>query len=339
MFQRPDGLMPRPCDLRLLSVLLLLTMPACSPVTEMMTDGDLSAFSEIQAEGYTPPSGVADYVPSESDGPGPRRIMLATSVDGVTYSRTNTVLSDQANTPNMLVLPNGRIIIYYTAYKLDGGVMDGIGAAVSDDLGATWEYYKVELTGFPDDHAPIGDPDVIREDDGTYRMFVTNGTEDGSEIQIVSTTSTDGFSFEKEGIALDLNSTNYKDSLTYKLNDGYVMFVLASNGTMMNRAVSSDGQTFVSEGDWSFTQEGTPYVLSNWFDDGSGTLRIFAFGPPNQSDIRSFTTVDGKTLTADPNVFLLFNSEEPTEKSWVKDAAVGKLPDGTHLMAYVTEIP
>jgi hypothetical protein len=315
-------------------MVLALGMGACS------TGSDSASLGEINAEEYTPATGAGAYSAEEADGPGPRRLLIATSSDGVTFTRSNDLLSDQANTPNMIVWPNGRIVVYFTGFHLESGTKDGIGAAVSDDQGVTWKYYKVAMNGFSQFHASIGDPDIVRLDDGTYRMYVTNGSSDGTEIQIISTTSTDGFNFAYEGVALDTNSTDYKDSLTQKIGSNYVMFALKSSATQMKRALSTDGgKTFTSQSDSAFTQSSESYVLSNWYDDGSGTFRVFGFSSPTTGQIRSFTTTDGVTFTPDSRVYLARDSANSMEKTFVKDAAVGKLSDGSYLMVYVSEIP
>ena len=290
------------------------------------------------------PSGVGsgDYT---ADGPGPRRLLLATSTDGLNFTRTGTVLSDQANTPNMVVDTDGRILIYYTGYDLDPSVSgtanrDAIAVAVSEDQGDTWKYYCTGMSGFAASRPPIGDPDVVQLDDGSYRMYVTNGGSNNT-INIYSATSADGLSFAYEGMALNTGTTHYKDSLTAKVGSQWLMYLLRSDTGQMMRATSSDGITFTmgSDADYNISVNGhsEQFILSNWFRTASG-LRIFAFAGAT-SDIRSFTTTDGTTLTPDATVSLGLPLDSATEQSWVKDAAVQQLTDGTYLMAYVSEIP
>lgn len=300
---------------------------------------DGSTRAAIDAEEYVPPIGPGDYLPQENDGPGPRRILLATSNDGRTFTCSGVVLSDQTNTPNIVVLPSGRVIVYYTGFHLDGGTRDGIGAASSDDGGESFRYYKVDMRGWPQNHAPIGDPEVVVLSDGTFRMYVTNGNERG-RIEILSATSSDGFHFDYEGVALEPRSADYKDSLTAKVGNQYVMFVLKSSASpQMKRATSPDGRVFTDQGDASYLIGGEAFVLSNWVRDEGGQYRVLAFRPPHVGQIRAFATSDGATLTAAPEVMLSFESGNSQEKSFAKDAAIGRLGNGTWLMAYVSEIP
>lgn len=334
------------------SLLVLVGFYSCtkSPVTEETTTATSAACNtsgtDVLFTLLTRPSGLPtnNYGP---DGPGPRRILLATSSDGVNFTRSNQVVSDQANTPNMLVLSSGRILLYYTGYDLDssagssdGANQDAIAVAISDDNAATWSFACVGMSGFGS-HPPIGDPDVVQLADGSFRMYVTNGDSNGN-ISIFSATSTDGFNFVKEGKALNTGSTNYKDSLTQKMGSNYLMYVLNSTNGHMKVANSTDGITFTGGSDSNFQiSDGSmlqTFVLSNWFEYSSGQYRIFAFNGATH-DIRSFTTINGTSLSADTTVSLGLPLDSTYEKSWVKDAAVQRMQNGTYLMAYVSETP
>lgn len=333
-------------------VYLLTT--ACTPSVKEAegTEEDLPAVcdapsgDDVRLTQIAAPSGVGSGSPS-SDGPGVRRVLLATSSDGVNFTRSSKLLSDQANTPNMVVDPDGRILLYYTAYDIDpsasssdGSNQDGIAVAVSGDQGVSWKYYCVGMSGFAANRPPIGDPDVVRLDDGTYRMYVTNGDSSGN-INIYSATSTDGLSFVYEGLALNTGSHNYKDSLTTKIGSQWVMYLLRSDTTQNLRATSTNGVTFTMGSDETFSMTvgsvAELFVLSNWLKTSSGT-RVFAFSGAT-NDIRSYTTTNGSTFTADTTVSLGLPLDSTLEKSWVKDAAVQQLSGGSYLMAYVSEIP
>lgn len=303
---------------------------------------DNSDVTEIDAEKFTPPTGSCTS--TDPDSPCPRRLLLATSTDGKVFERLNIVLSDQANTPNILQLSSGRILIYYTGSNLDlsipGSQRDGIAAAVSDDDGENWDYYKIKFTGF-DDGPPIVDPDIILMEDGTFRMYVTRGITVGgsTKVGVLWADSDDGFNFTYGGIAA-VRDDNIVDSLTYKIGSTYHMYVLnpISSGSF-SYFTSTDGEsfTYVSEAEHKIDSE--TYILSNWFKESSGEYRVFAFSFINE-DIRSFTTTDGATLSAGSDVHLSFSDDNSAlEKTWIKDAAVLKLKSGSYLMAYVAEIP
>ena len=285
---------------------------------------------------YTPPAGSAGSA-ADKQGPGVRRILLATSTDGVTFTRLERKLLDQANTPSMVALPSGRLMVYFTAYQLSGA-NDGVGVAVSDDNAASWRFYKVQLNGLT---APpsIGDPDVVYDAVGKgFRLYVTHGM-GANAIAIKSLTSTDGFNFTYEGLAFNPGSTDYLDSLTQKVGSGFVQFTLHPADMTMGRATSTDGKTFTLADTKAYSIGGEPYVLSNWLDLGNGTHRVYGFRGLNAASvIKSFTTTDGVTLTPDTTTCLSLGSSA-LEKSFVKDAAVARMANGTYVMAYVSEIP
>ncbi|PCJ63466.1 MAG: hypothetical protein COA79_01250 [Planctomycetota bacterium] len=333
----------------LITIALLALISCGSSSSSKSTTTDVSSNNEssetttsISTEKFTPPTGACST--ANLDSPCPRRILLATSTDGINFTRSGTVLSDQANTPNMIVLPNGRIIIYYTGSNLDtsnaASPIDAIAAAVSDDNGSTWTYYKTEMTGFGDG-APIVDPDIVYLEDGTFRMFVTRGIDENgsSKIGILYADSTDGFKFEYGGISATTDN-NIVDSLTYKIGSTYHMHILNPEGSGgFAYFTSSDGKSFNFVNETQHNIGAETYILSNWLPLDAGGYRIYGFNLVN-NDIRSFTTTDGATLSAGSDVHLAFADDTTgLEKTWVKDAAVAKLANGTYLMAYVAEIP
>jgi hypothetical protein len=299
-------------------------------------DASVDAGEVINALEYTPPTGAATGSGVSSDGPGPRRILLATSTDGISFTRLDQLISDQTNTPNLVVLPSGRILLYYTAHAITG-TFDNIAVAVSDDNAASWRYFKVAIDGVAPPPS-VGDPDVVRLEDGSFRMYVTHGGP-ANTIVIKSATSSDGFNFTYEGIALNTSSQEYKDSLTQRIGDTWVQFVLHSSDGNMGRATSSDGVTFALQGTQGYMNGGELYVLSNWLAIPSGGFRVYGFRGLNaQSQIRSFTTTDGVEFTPDTTECLRFGTN-PLERTFVKDAAVARMANGTYLMAYVSEVP
>src|ERR1051325_3637265 len=91
------------------------------------------------AEGRGTPPGNARGL-----GPWATRLMLATSKDGLTFTRTNKVLADQTGVPNAMVDKDGRARIYY----IDFGNGNIIAAAIqkgADD----WAYRRVKIEGLP----------------------------------------------------------------------------------------------------------------------------------------------------------------------------------------------
>ncbi|OWY21882.1 hypothetical protein C7N43_16960 [Sphingobacteriales bacterium UPWRP_1] len=98
----------------------------------------------------TLPSDFAPCVCQATGGIGNRRLLLATSPNAMDWNKTNTVLSDQASVPDAVVLPTGRILVYYMAgCQITGGAaqnINNIKVAVSDNNGLTWAYKNVAFT-------------------------------------------------------------------------------------------------------------------------------------------------------------------------------------------------
>ena len=281
---------------------------------------------------FTPPSGKQDGAAENSAGE--RRILMATSTDGLTFTRTNTILSDQANTPNMITYDDGTINVYYTGAELDGS-NDGIGVAVSSDLGSTWEYCLVNFIDFPEGVRQV-DPDIVRNSDGTYTMYTTSGIGSSGDIGIYYSTSNDGYNFTYGGLSFD-HTEAILDSLTMIIDGAYHQYVLKGASAEFVYATSGDGTSFDYMEDQIPQIDSKTYILSNWMHLDEG-FRIYAFSLEN-NDIKSFTTTNGQTLTAESGQRLAFDSSNSQESSFVKDAAVVELSDGTYLMTYVSEIP
>lgn len=304
-----------------------MRIAAASAITVLLAAGA----SAQSVEEIAPPTGR--QAGAHTEAPGAFRVLLATSPDGVTFSRASRVLTDQAGTPSIAVTPSGRLFVYYTGAALNGA-RDAVGVAVSDDHGNNWRYFKINLIGFPRGLPPLADPDVLLEADGTFRLFLTGGI--GNGVGIYVATSRDGFNFTYGGVALQFTEP-LLDSATTKIGSTYVMYVLRGSSPEMVAATSQDGLVFRVVANPAATAiNGRLYVLSGWMSE-AGVQRVYAFNLP-AGDIRSFTTTDGLSLTADPRPHLTFGGAA-LEASQIRDPAVARLATGGYLMAYASKIP
>ncbi|MBI4631155.1 MAG: exo-alpha-sialidase [Chloroflexi bacterium] len=291
------------------------TAPATAPAITLTND-------------FTPPTGREPNARKES--PGEFRLLSATSPDALTFTRTNQVIGDQANVPDMIVDEQGQIFLYYTISKVDN-IKDACVVAISSDNGKTWVYKLVKFKGI--ERQALSDPDVVRLPDGTIRLYGT--TQIGKNIGIVVGESRDGITFDVRGTAFEVAGENALDSITYQFGGQWHILTLANeNIENMFYGTSSDGLKFTYKERVTFKADNRPYAPSNGIAVNNGD-RMYAFTIP---DIRSFFSTDGKTWKIEDGVRLAFDKTNPLESEFVKDAAVVKLANGSYFMVYATKL-
>lgn len=260
--------------------------------------------------------------------------MTATSSDGINFTRTNTVVTDQANVPDLVMTPDGTLYLYYAGWEV--GDRENVAAvAISSDQGATWEFHQINYTGeHPMAHS--SDPDIVLLADGTFRLFSTSDINNGQMEAIYVSDSTDGIHFANKGVAFQANPSSL-DSNTFLVDDIWHMYTLSFKSMKSYHATSTDGVNFTKQNLSEYKIDQYQMVMSNvlLFDD---LYRMYAFSPQSQ-DIRSFTSTDGTTWTPETGIRLALDQSSTQESEFVKDPAVIKLLDGTYLMVYVTQIP
>lgn len=266
-------------------------------------------------------------------GPFMMRLMTATSEDGVNWSKTGTILSKQANTPNVVVDANGVIYVYYTG----GHIADqeqAMAVAVSTDQGETWEFRLLDIIG--DKLGPMsGDPDVVLTDDGVFHLYFTSELIGDGYPAIFSAESQDGISFEYVGKAFAGNGNGTMDSSTYYLDGVWYMstFQLTAPGHYF--AESRDGETFTYVGEGTVKPEGTiPFFLANEVLLENGQARMFGFYA--KEGFRSATSTDGMNWTDEGYDLIDFIAGSEEDGLYLKDPAVAQLQDGSYLMVYVS---
>ncbi len=293
-------------------------------------DARTDAPSTTLTSDFVPPTGRGANPPPET--PGEFRILTATSTDGITFTRTNKVVSDQANVPSVVSTADGTIYLYYTGSGIEAN-KDTTAVAISTDSGSSWVYKKLVISALDTVPTP-SDPDITLTSDGTFHAFLTQGV--GNLPAIRWATSTNGIDFTKGGMALT-HAKSPMDSQTFRDTDGtWWMHTLQQQGEALLRAKSTDGQTF------TFIEEATPRIGNfNYFIScalrENNTWRLFAFNP-GEGVIKTFKFTPPSTLVAEDGM-RLGNGAAPLESKVIKDPAVTKLSNGTYFMAYATKIP
>lgn len=279
---------------------------------------------------YVPPVG-ADTT-SGVETPGRRRLLSATSPDGLVWTKTNEIISDQANVPDLLVAGDGTLYLYFSGWTV-GTKNNAMGVAVSKDQGASWAFYNVTFYGSRTmEHS--GDPDIVQLPDGTFRLYSTSGLPGGKGTAIYYSEGTDGMNFVTKGIAFQSDPPAL-DSNTYLAGELWRMVTLSGQTMRSYDATSPDGTSFALASTTQYAVNGDPVVMSNVIE-ADGGYRMYAF---TQRNIRSFFSRDGISWDAEDGIRLELDASSGLESEYVKDPAVARLADGTHLMVYVTQIP
>lgn len=288
-----------------------------------------------------PPQG--DFIPPRgrgcpldvSGGPCGKRLLSARSADGLTFARTNRVVTDQADVPDLVVDRRGWMYLYYVGTNV-GTVRHGMAVAISRDGGETWIYKNVILKGFEGMSDPV-DPDVQVLDDGTFRLYAT-ASEPGRPPKTWYAEGTDGIRFERRGLAFDPPGAPL-DPSTVQING--IWHIFAGGETRQLNAnwhgLSADGRWFVFDEEKLFLKDGKAHAVSNIIAVEGG-YRLYAFTHGAERIINSFFSVDGVSWTAEPGARLVMDPFTGLESGGVKDAAVVRLADGAYFMVYVTEI-
>lgn len=282
----------------------------------------------VQTSDFTPPTTKAENPPPESAGE--RRLLTATSTDGVHFTPTGTVFTEQGNVPDVVVTDDGTLYLYYIGQGIEEG-KETTPVAISVDNGATWTYHFITQNNWPTPRPP-SDPDVVLLDDGTFRMYYTTDLGRG-KLGIAYADSSDGIAFTYKDAALSVPFTVI-DSSTMYMDGMWHMFVLDEKKPQQYHATSVDGKTFSLVSTSPVTLPKPGYIISNpTFEDD--TMRMFGFSL-RDSDIRSFTTTDAETWSAD-DIALDATDASTLGSGFIQDMTVASLADGTYLMVYVTE--
>lgn len=315
--------------IRIASAFCLLTLlSACGQAEAPATQSsEVEETPPVLESDFTPPTGTAKG-PGEL-GPWNNRLILATSEDGQQFESIDLLISDQADVPELVMNEEGRIFLYYIAWTA-GERHDTLAVAISDDQGATWAYKYTEFTGWTGERSlhPV-DPDVIRLDNGDFRLYFTQF----GETHYAD--SSDGIHFEYGDLAFSgEGNRNILDPNIILIGDIYHLY--GGGGPDNWHATSSDGKTFTEEDGLRVSSDGLDFMMSN----GIQVEDIYRYwGFSNQGeDVHSWVSTDGYSWESE-GVSLAFDENNAMQKGHVKDSSVIQLEDGSFLMVYVTQVP
>ncbi len=298
---------------------------------DSITFGYVTSTNYTYSPDFTPPSG-ADSTATDLESPAYFRMMTATSPDGINWTATGTVVSDQGNVPDF-INRNDTLFLYYTGYQV-GSMTNTTVVAISIDNGNNWVFKHINLLGYSS--SPLttnGDPDVILNPDNSIRMFITTGHNGMKSVLCYE--STNGIDFNFIDVAAHSSTDDIFDSNTFFFNGNWHMYAINSTNTTHWYLTSTDGVHFTQNGTYDFIEGGNAHFASNGFINGS-SYRMFSSFLPNQ-DLYSFTSNDGVSWTFE-GTSLNFGTVSG-ESSYLKDPAITHLSVGSWLMVYVTRIP
>lgn len=315
-----------------------------TPIDDVTNDASFQLAEPVADAGgdlvsdFTPPTGrVGDAM----GGPGVMRLMTATSPDGLAFTRTGLVVTDQGDVPDLAVDARGWVYLYYVGWTV-GTERNKPVVAISRDGGQSWVYKKVVLTGFDGMADPV-DPDVQVLPDGTFRAYLTSAPPGAgmNGARTYRAEGADGIRFTSLGVAFQPPAGVALDPSTVKVGSTWHLFTGGEPGSNRH-ATSPDGKSYAFLREEVFTRDARPQLMANGVPVGSGA-RFYTFDatppPGGTTTIGSISTADGTTWTTDPGTRLAMDASSGNESNGVKDPAVVRLADGTYLMVYATRIP
>ncbi|RMH38497.1 MAG: hypothetical protein D6688_14935 [Alphaproteobacteria bacterium] len=287
---------------------------------------------------FMPCSGYGEPLDADQNqiGPWASRLMIAFSSDGLNFTSAGQILADQADVPDVLVMPGGEIRVYFVTLCPEE-VRNQIVVAVSRDA-ANWTYHKTSITGMEGVQPVAVDPTVEFTPDGRIRLYFTSAAASPDAVlQSYSAISDDGYTFEMEsGARFGVAGRPVLDPTVLQIGDTWHYFGGGQPGINYH-ATSPDGLNFTRQDDLKMDD----FLFANGIAVEGG-YRYYGFIQQPRSAasaIYSVFTTDGQNWVLEDGVRLTLDESSPLEKIGVKDPGVARLPDGRYLMVYSTLIP
>lgn len=295
---------------------------------------------------FSPPSGADGPITAGRDGPGFRRLRIATSPDGMTWTRTGVTLSNQSDVPNAITV-DGTLWIFFVLWNdadKTPALNNTVSTAYSSDL-VHWTYKQLYFDGpFPEGrNRKFLDPSVVRVSEDSFRMYFTLFDTDNSEpAASYSAISSDLIHWTLEEGPAFTGDEGYDvlDPNLLWVEDHYEFFAGGVPGSNYH-AVSTDGRTFTKLDPFSTD----PNVVMANGAVVNGQYKYYGFrqvpGMP-ANDIRSLTYTGNSTWVPDEGVWLEVDESTGEERDYVQDPAVASHPQGEkfgYVMIYVTRMP
>lgn len=288
-----------------------------------------------------------------SSGLGNLRLLIAKSNDGMNWTRTNFVLSDRSSVADGLVLPSGRLLVYFVAgcIKVNGNEQPAnhIKVAVSDDSGLSWSYKNVQFNNLPSGGTLPVDPNVVLLENGNINMLVTidpdqNGSQKPCTYSAISTDG--GFTFTLSNKSVfSVSDTDILDPENFRFGDGnWKLWTGGIPGKNILGISTDEASSFSNQGLFcsatNIDNTSECYVTADVIRYDETSYKMYAFGTsPNGQVIRSLSSINGDTWTLDPLINLSVESSSGVEDMDVWAPSVLKLNDSLFIMIYETRIP
>jgi hypothetical protein len=164
------------------------------------------------------------------------RIYSATSVDGLSWTPSSTMVFDHASVPGAVYF-NGKVYLYF----VNAACGEKLSVAISDNYGSTFAVYDVAISG---SHSPRPvDPNPI-VDGGLIRLTYL-GNLGETPANIVTAHSSDGINFVEDAILLSEPNITDPDLFQYSPSE-WILFVdqgstlLKANGTSISMPLARD---------------------------------------------------------------------------------------------------
>ena len=280
--------------------------------------------AEIASLAFPATRGVERPAPPDAKevGPWSTGMAVSPSVDGTSFPVSSSLI-DQAGVPNLLALPDGRLLAYFVSWA-QGNVM---AVGIRDDAGR-WAYYRVAVEGFQTNVGGANgvDPSAVVMADGSIRLFWMQPAGSPGRSQIYSATSKPGSALGVRfvvdpGPRLDRGTMVYDPTVAH-CGGPWLMWVNAPDGVVF--ATSSDGVTFV--------EAPTPPGLGTAFPWSAACLadrrvRLLASRGPST----------GLPFVGDASGFVE-DGPSVLPISALPDAGWARLPDGTWALGYLARM-
>ncbi|MEM3165107.1 MAG: hypothetical protein QXO51_06735, partial [Halobacteria archaeon] len=317
------------------------------------------------AQALTPDFDYCPGKPANPTGIEDRRVLLASSPDGLNFTRNNTILADRASVPDAVVLNSGRVLVYFVVgcKKINGTeqsvVGSQIGVAVSDDNGTSWVLKNVTFNGTPPNGTPPADPNVVLLPNGSLRLFATIDPDTAGSLKAntYSFNSTDGFNYTFEGERVNGTSVFNNDSAynqgvldpeTYRFSDTDWRLWNGGRAGFNRFSTSTDGNNFTDKGYFCPGNEtigggGQCFTVGDISSTSNSSFaRMYVFGRVGGiSYIRSLNNSSNDTgnWTNESGNRLVLDTTTGLESDQLAAPTVVRMATGTYLMAYEVTIP
>ncbi len=295
----------------------------------------------------------SDFMPcvcAGTGGIGNNRLLIATSTNAMNWTKTNIVLSDQASVADAVVLPNGRVMVYFMAgCQVIGGStqsINNIKVAVSLNNGATWAYKNVLFTGLPIGADIPVDPNMALLPDGSVNMLAIMSV--SGDVQVHTFRSTDGgFTFQYEGQAFSVAGQTMFDPENFRFaNDNWQLYSGNLTLSTTQKGISTNGTPlFTNLGTFCSAVSNIPpdcFVVADIVEIGGGVYKMYAFGNAGVTGdaiVSLHSNNAGASWSLETGLRLQFTPPSTVESVRVATPTVVRTSGGPFLMVYETFIP